>query len=131
MEISHFLAKFLGLYMLLMSLPLLVTPKIVRQRYESFLNDGPVMTLAGVVTVLIGLFLILNHNIWVYDWRVIITVISWVSLAEGISIVYFPHHARSVFRRLIQQFPMVISGIIGLGVGLYLVFMGFFQVAQG
>jgi len=129
MEISHFLAKFLGLYILLMSLPLLVTPKVVRQRYESFLNDEPVMTLAGIVTILVGLFLILLHNIWAIDWRLLVTLISWVILAEGISIVYFPNHARSLFRRLVQKMPMVASGCFGIVVSLYLIFMGFFQLA--
>lgn len=127
MEISQFLAKFLGLYILLMSLPLLVTPHTIRGRYRSFLNDDPVMKLAGIVTVLVGVFLILLHNIWVFDWRVLVTLTSWVILIEGISIVYFPNHARSLFRRLAGKVPIIISGFIGLAVSLVLLFVGFLQ----
>jgi len=126
MEISQFLAKFLGLYILLMSIPLLVTPHIVRARYESFLNNEGVLKLAGNVTVLVGMFLVLLHNIWIVDWRLLITLVSWVVLMEGITIVYFPEHSRSFFRRLARRAPMIISGSIGLAISLTLIFMGFF-----
>lgn len=127
MEISQFLAKFLGLYIFLMSLPLLISPHVIRGRYESFLNDEAVMKLAGIVTVLLGSFLVILHNLWVYDWRLLVTLVSWVVLIEGITIVYFPGQSRSVFRRMAQKVPMIISGSIGLAIGLVLIFMGFFQ----
>lgn len=127
MEISQFLAKFLGLYILLMSLPLLVSPHVIRNRYESFLNDEAVLKLAGIVTVLLGSFLVILHNLWVSDWRIVVTLVSWLVLIEGISIVYFPGQSRSLFRRLAQKAPMTISGSVGVVVGLYLIFMGFFQ----
>jgi hypothetical protein len=126
METSQFLAKFLGLYILLMSIPLLVTPQIVRARYESFLNNEAVLKLAGNVTVLVGMFLVLLHNIWIFDWRILITLVSWLVLAEGITIVYFPEHSRSLFRRLARKAPMICSGSIGLAISLTLIFMGFF-----
>lgn len=129
MEISLFLAKFLGLYILLMSIPLLVTPQIVRARYESFLNNEGVLKLAGNVTVLVGMFLVLLHNIWVADWRLLITLVSWLVLAEGITIVYFPEQSRSLFRRLARKAPMAISGALGLCISLTLIFMGFFYHA--
>lgn len=128
MEISVFLAKFLGLYIFLMSMPLLISPHMVRGRYESFLSsDDAVMKLAGIVTVLLGSFLVILHNLWVWDWRLLITLTAWVVLIEGITIVYFPAHSRSAFRRLAQKVPMIISGSIGLAVSLVLIFMGFFQ----
>lgn len=128
MEISQFLAKFLGLYILLMSLPLLISPHLIRVRYESFLSDEAVMKLAGIVTVLVGLFLILLHNLWVHDWRLSVTLVSWLIFIEGISIVYFPVRSRSLFRRLAQKVPMTVSGGAGLLVSLYLIFMGFFHM---
>jgi hypothetical protein len=127
MEISQFLAKFLGLYIFLMALPLLISPHVIRGRYESFLSDDAVMKLAGIVTVLLGSFLVILHNVWVLDWRLLVTLTSWVVLIEGITIVYFPAHSRSIFRRLAQKVPMIISGSIGLTISLILIFMGFFQ----
>lgn len=127
MENSLFLAKFLGLYILLMSLPLLMSPRVVRERYESFLNDEAVLKLAGIVTVLVGSFLVVLHNLWVKDWRLLITLLSWLTLIEGISIVYFPDRSRSLFRRLAQKAPMTISGAFGLILSLILIYMGFFQ----
>jgi len=128
MEISIFLAKFFGLYIVLTTLPMLVSPQLTRERYEGFLSNDPVMKLAGIFTLILGAFLVVLHNIWVPNWRLVVTLICWLVLIEGISIVYFPHHARSLFRRIAQKPPMLTTGAIGLAIGLFLIFMGFFKM---
>lgn len=128
MEISIFLAKFFGLYAVLTALPMLVSPQLTRERYEGFLNNDPVMKLAGIFTLILGVFLVVLHSVWVPNWRVVVTLVCWLVLIEGISIVYFPNHARSVFRRIAQKAPMITTGVIGLVVGLFLIAMGFFKI---
>ena len=61
---------------------------------NKLVNDfekSPALTLvSGCVGIISGIILIEYHNIWVKNWTVLITIISWFMLIGGILIVVFP-----------------------------------------
>lgn len=44
----------------------------------------------GIVWLMGGLAVIRFHNIWVKDWRVIVTLLGWMSLLAGLVRMAFP-----------------------------------------
>lgn len=126
MESSQFLAQFMGLYMVLIAIPLLVNPVNFQKRYESFINNSDEMLFAGVFTLMLGLAFVLAHNIWVANWRILITLFAWMTLIEGISMIYFPEKTQSVFKKLGKKVPCMFFGIVNLLIGLFLTLKGFF-----
>lgn len=126
MESSQFLAQFMGLYMVLIAVPLIFTPVNFKKRYEHFINNMDEMLFAGVFTLMLGLGFVLAHNIWVANWRVIITLIAWITLIEGISMIYFPEQSQSIFKKLGKKLPSMAIGLTYLIVGLFLTMKGFF-----
>lgn len=48
------------------------------------------MFIAGFFTLILGVLLVVSHNRWVWNWRVIITVIAWLTLIKGASIILYP-----------------------------------------
>ena len=44
----------------------------------------------GYNTLLMGLVTVILHNIWVLDWRIVITVLGWSTLIKGILKIGFP-----------------------------------------
>ena len=88
-DISIFLAKFWGWYFIIFFLILSLNPKRIQQIFED-LKDQKFVIITAFIAIIIGLLNILFHNIWFNDWRLIITLIGWAALFEGLLLFIFP-----------------------------------------
>jgi len=88
MEISIFLAQFWGsLFMILGAMS--IVAKFLG-RVINYTEDKTITISTGYITFLLGLATVVAHNIWVWDWRIAITILGWVTLIKGIEKVGFP-----------------------------------------
>lgn len=88
-NISIFLAKFWGWYLIFFFLILSLNPKRIQQIFED-LKDQKFVIITAFIAIIIGLLNILIHNNWDDNWTVIITLIGWISLFIGLSLFIFP-----------------------------------------
>lgn len=125
MDISIFLAKVLGLYLLIMAIAMLVNG----QRFRNMVNEvsgNALIFFSGIMALIIGILIVVSHNIWVTDWRVIITIIGWLALIKGIVRLLFPEFVMKKVRVFVENnTAYYIITIILLIVGIYLVYAGF------
>jgi hypothetical protein len=78
---------------------------------------------------MVGLLLVLSHNVWVMGWPVIITILAWMILVGGILRLFAPEYAIKVGRRFLKEpVHITIMGIINLVIGLFLLFRVYFMV---
>jgi hypothetical protein len=84
MEISIFLAKSLGLYFIIVSVGMLLNGNKLKPILVDFLKDPGMVLMSGFLALIIGILIVVSHNIWVMGWPVIITVLGWFSLFKGI-----------------------------------------------
>jgi hypothetical protein len=92
MEISFFLAKFWGWFFVTFFFLLIIYPRRIKQMFE-FAKDDKFMIILSVLAIIIGLLNIVAHNLWVKDWRLIITLFGYFSLIKGVSQFAFPRFA--------------------------------------
>ena len=90
---SVFLAKLIGPLGLAIAIGLLVNAAGYRAMAEEFLTSRALTFLAGVITLPAGLALVLTHNVWAADWRVVITLIGWLLIVSGIIRIVAPQQA--------------------------------------
>src|SRR6187399_1348576 len=83
MATSIFLAKLIGPVCLVIGIALLINGAAFRTLAGEFLNNPALMFLSGVITLPAGLAVVLTHNVWVADWRVLITIIGWLTAISG------------------------------------------------
>lgn len=76
--------------------------------------------------LLLGLIVVVTHNVWVTDWAVVVTIIGWLMVVEGTLYMVLPH---SVISRMISFFNQrrwfVAGGIFAILVGVYLASFSF------
>lgn len=89
MDISIFLAKFWGWYLIVFFFILSFNPTRIKQIFED-LKDQKFLILISFIAIIIGLLNILFHNIWEPNWKFVITAIGWVSLSVGLLLFIFP-----------------------------------------
>lgn len=125
MEISIFLAKVVGIYFIIMGLLVLTSQKGVMNMIDQ-LKDKANFLVLGLVTTLIGLLMIVSHNIWTTPHQIVISLIGWVSFIKGLIILFFPTKFFDEFIEMINK-PALYSafGVLALIVGLWLSYYGF------
>jgi hypothetical protein len=122
-EVSIFLAKFWGWYLIIFFLILSFNPKRIVQVIKD-LEDQKFVILISFVAIVIGLLNILFHNIWEDDWRLIITIIGWIALFIGLSLFIFPKRTVLWLDYLNIKFVQVIYMMLFF-LGLFLLNMGY------
>ncbi len=94
MDISIFLAKFWGLYFVVLALIYLFRGKALKTLLGE-ISDKGVMLIFGFISLMIGLVMVLIHNFWVADWRVVITIFGWLALLKGVMLIGWPESAKA------------------------------------
>ena len=122
-EVSFFLAKFWGWYLIIFFLILSFNPKRIIQVIKD-LEDQKFVIVISFMGIVIGLLNILFHNIWEDDWRLIITFIGWIALFIGLSLFIFPKRTVLWLDYLNIKFVQVIYMMLFF-VGLFLLNMGY------
>lgn len=83
MDSSLLLARLIGPFLVLVGVGVLLNRRHYATMMQRFLDNTELYYFSGVLAFLVGEVLILYHNLWVWDWRVVITVIGWMSLVKG------------------------------------------------
>ena len=118
MNNSIFLAKFWGWYLIIFFLILSFNPKRIKQIFNN-LNDEKFLIVTSFVAIIVGLLNILFHNIWEPNWKLIITLIGWVSLFIGLSLFIFPKRTVAVLKFINIKLVQVIYTLLFF-IGIYL-----------
>src|SRR3954466_1457533 len=100
MSTSIFLAKLIGPVCLVIGLALLINGAAFRTLAGEFLNNPALMVLSGVLTLPVGLAIVLTHNVWAGDWRILITILGWLAIVGGAARILVPQRAAAVGRTL-------------------------------
>lgn len=118
MDISIFLAKFWGWYLIVFFVILSFNPKRIKQIFND-LKDEKFLILVSFLAILVGLINILLHNVWEANWRFIITLIGWLALLEGLALFTFPKQTVKRLNYINVKFIQVIYMLLFL-VGVFL-----------
>jgi hypothetical protein len=86
----------------------------------------PFTILFGVLALLAGLAIVNAHNLWVSDWRVIITVVGWLAIIRGVLSLLFPAKMHTIGETITANTSgPVITALVFLVVGAILSWMGY------
>jgi hypothetical protein len=83
MQTSVFLARLIGPVMLVVGLAVFANQRAFRDMAEEFLASPALLFLSGLLIMPMGLAIVLTHNIWTADWRVLITLFGWLNAIGG------------------------------------------------
>lgn len=125
MDISVFLAKIVGLYLGIIALAMLIHGKSFRKRIPEM--STPAFTfVGGAMALLLGLLIVISHNIWVADWPVLITILGWMTLIKGVVRLLISKASNKINKVYAKNSAVYyVTVVILLVIGAYLSFMGF------
>ena len=126
MTTSTVFARFIGPVMLVAAASMLLDRKAIRAVGEDFMNSPALIYLAGVLTLIMGIAIITFHNIWVADWRIIITIFGTISIVSGVFRMAFPTKVKHLGDWMLDTKMIIRSAALLNGLlGAYLTYKGF------
>ena len=127
METSVFIARIFGLCYLIIGAGFMLNRKAFQQVMEDFCKNAALVFYGGILALVIGVVIILTHNVWVANWTVIITIIGWLGFIKGIWIVVFPNTVSKFMQAYQKNANLLKVHPIGAFIfGAVLTFFGFF-----
>jgi len=131
MDTSTYLAKLFGPVLVILGLSLLVRSADLLSVFQDMLSNPTLIFVLCLFGLLGGIALILAHNVWAKDWRIIITILGWASAIESAVWLIVPHTAlqRLVMPLLAPTFVFV-YGIFVLLLGGVLSTFGYLAPRQ-
>jgi len=123
---SVFIAKLLGPVFAAVGLALLLRAEHFRAILSDFLHSPALHYLAGFLGLLSGLALILTHNVWVFDWRLIITLIGWLVLIRAVITIFWPDRIVALGEAMLRYHGALrYAAAVNLILGLLLSYFGY------
>ena len=121
MDISIFFARLWGSFFIIFGLLFIITRQLGKT-IEMTDNKAFVIS-TGYITLLMGLVTVILHNVWVANWRVVITILGWSTLIKGIMKVGFPEQIHKQAQRFKKK--QWLSAIFLILLGGWLMWMSF------
>ena len=124
-ETSIFLAKIIGLFGTISTLAILVRYKIYLEIEEDATRNPVMIYVSGFFILIIGVLLTVSHQVWTLDWRVLITIIGWLTFLKGTLRIFFPETIKKLIKKKKYDRRFLLAEVTVLLVSLYLVYQGF------
>lgn len=130
---TAFLSRLLGLYYLIASLAMVAHKQDIVKIEETLVHSPALLFLAGIMTLVAGLAIVLGHNVWSGGvLPVVVTVAGWITLVKGLFFLFLsPEEAVSFWGSLRYEQLFYLYAAISFLVGTYLTFAGFRAEAAG
>src|SRR5262245_6321478 len=126
MSTSIFLARLIGPVMALVGVSLLVNEAAFRKMAQEALRSPALIFFTGMILMPVGLAVVLSHNVWALDWRVIITLLGWVAVISGALRIFAPDRVTKVGKNFLARKDIItVAAAIWLVIGAVLCFFGF------
>jgi hypothetical protein len=125
MDLSLFLAKVLGLYLVIVSLAVLWRRREILALVDNLQSQRWFFYWSGSVGLLLGLALVISHNIWEASYLGVITALSWLTLIKGLAQLLLAERLIPWWQRFMRQPTYSVLMVIILVVGLWLAWIGF------
>jgi len=90
MDLSVLVAKIIAVIYIASGAAVLIGTVKISDIVKEYEKSPVLIFLSGVMAIIFGMILVNYHNVWVKNWTVLITIISWVILIEGIVVVIMP-----------------------------------------
>ncbi len=126
MQTSLFLAKLIGPVMLVIGLAVFANQRGFRDMAEEFMASRALLFLSGLLIMPVGIAIVLTHNIWTANWRVLITIFGWLCAIGGALRLFGPLFVVTAGHAMLKQpYFTTVAAAIWVALGLLFCFFGY------
>ncbi len=126
MDLSIFLARFFGFYFIIFGAAYFFRRAFLVEMVKNFYKNAAMVLIGVFMSIVFGLLIVLSHNIWEFSWRVIITIIGYISLLKGLLNLYATDWMMKFSTKFIKsKNAMFYMGLVAIAIGFALLYQGY------
>jgi hypothetical protein len=126
MSLTAYVAQLLGLYLALSGVLMIVREQAMMVLAPKFVDSPPFLYFLGSLRVLIGLAIVLAHDMWIGTLGTIIYLVGWLMLLRGIAMLLLPAETE---RKILEVFSRgnawYTTAMVAIVLGGWLAYAGF------
>lgn len=121
-----FLAKLLGIYLVLYGLIALLRRKALMPAIAEIAKNRGLLLVFASIELAVGLAIVLAYPMIGFSWLGIVSLVGWMMIVESVLYLTFPKKLmRSVIEMVNRPIWYQVGGILSILLGLYLAMVGF------
>lgn len=128
MSTSQYLAQLIGPVMLAVACGLILQREAYRRMAREVLESPALTFLSGLLAAPTGLAVVLAHNVWVADWRLVVTALGWATFLGGVVRLIAPGQVRRLGTTMLDRRALMTAGAVTwLCAGALLTYVGYLR----
>ncbi len=124
MDVSSFLAKLIGIYFILIAILWLFRSRQISDAIKEIVKSKGLLAISGEFSLIFGLVILLDHPVWEWNWRGLLTLLGCFFIVRGVLRLAFPLQVQRIFSHIQKEtwWPLF---LVLLVIGAYLAYSGF------
>ena len=123
-----FLAKLIGPAVLTVGLGMFFSNQYYAKAYRNLEKETLGILLSGLIALVIGIVVVINHNIWDTPLAAFVSLIGWLSIGKGILLIVFPKTVDKIGDAIAKSYWFKSAAIAYSVAGAYITYLAFCQV---
>jgi len=123
---SRYLAKLIGPLFLAIGAGMLLNGQIYTTMAEQYFANYALIYVSGLFGLTVGIMVVIAHNVWTANWRIIITLFGWMLVVGGALRVVYPQFIQRFGGTVIHLAAVpIVGGAFVIVLGLVLCNFGY------
>lgn len=124
---TFFLAQIIGVYLVIAGVSGLLYPGRMMKALKEYTRSSLLPYFDAVLALLLGLVVVLTHNVWDTLEAGIVSAFGWIALIEGLALFLLPEDTVKSLTKWFTD-PAIMKGVmlVTTAAGAYLVYFSFF-----
>lgn len=125
MDVSIFLAKYLGLYFAVAGAFLWHRRDLSTKIMADFFKNSALVAFGGAIAFLFGTLILLVHPIFELNWKLLITLIGLFATVQGLARLFIPEKIEELSKNFAKDNVLVYTAGVLFVIGVFLLYKGF------
>jgi glucan phosphoethanolaminetransferase (alkaline phosphatase superfamily) len=124
-ELTILIARTFAIFYLITGLGMLSNAKIFAKYMKDLEKNKGIMFMGSAFILMLGIVLVLSHNIWDKGPALLITIIAWLTFIKGTFFFLFPEHMFNMLKNWEAKESISAAGAVMILLGGLLGYVGF------
>lgn len=126
MDLTLFLAQVMGVYFIVSGIGALLNPARLNSAMQEAKRSYLLPYFDGAIALIVGLLIVLFHNMWDGLLASLVTLVGWIAVVEGVLLLLLPQKTISAMIQKLMGSQMArFIGVVAVVLGIYFVYNGF------
>ncbi len=123
---TMFMVQLLAPILLVMGVSLLINKKFYMEAYREVMKDSAFLMMTMVVNLLVGVAILLKHNLWSSLPEVIVSLFGVGALLKGLHVALSPKGFLRMVKFFMRESYLLFGGVLLILLGGYFTYLGYF-----